>query len=264
MRKVIISIAPVEANTVINMKALVKDIVNSVKAGASICHLHARTLGGQLCEDYSAMRQIFDGALEEVDFMVQASTGGISNMTIEERCLPLNYSKVESASLNGGSTNLGEEIYKNSYADIRYCGIATYHKKIIPEVEVFDIGMIHAMERLSEEGAFRKPLLYNMVFGHDGGMEANIQSLVTFQSFIPKGCLWGITHYGRNDWTFIATAIAMGASIIRIGFEDSRYLLHEKIATNNCQLVDQLRRLIKAMNLEVATPKEARELLKII
>ena len=51
--------------------------------------------------------------------VVQASTGGVSDMNIQERCNPLDYPKVESASLNGGSTNLGEAVYINSFDDIR-------------------------------------------------------------------------------------------------------------------------------------------------
>lgn len=53
------------------------------------------------------MEECFEAILKKTDVVVQASTGGVSDLTIEERCNPLNYEKVESASLNGGSTNLG-------------------------------------------------------------------------------------------------------------------------------------------------------------
>ena len=61
--------------------------------------------------------------------VVQASTGGVSDMNIQERCNPLDYPKVESASLNGGSTNLGEAVYINSFDDIRYCETAVIREE---------------------------------------------------------------------------------------------------------------------------------------
>lgn len=115
-------------------------------AGAAMCHLHCRRLDGSLTADISYMEECFEAILEKTDVVVQASTGGISDLTIEERCRPLNYEKVESASLNGGSTNLGEAIYCNSFDDIRYCASEVYKRGILPETEVFDIGMIHNMK----------------------------------------------------------------------------------------------------------------------
>lgn len=55
----------------------------------------------------------------------------------------------------------------------------------------------------------------------------------------------------------------MGASLVRIGFEDSRYLTNEKVAMYNYELVEKLAALIHAMDLEVATPMEARKILGI-
>ncbi len=195
--------------------------------------------------------------------MVQASTGGISDMTIEERCYPLEYWRVESASLNGGSTNLGEAVYRNSFDDIRYCAKMCYDKKIIPEIEVFDIGMLNNIKIVSEEQPFQDPILYNLVFGHKGGMQPTIEALTAFRSFVPKDHLWGVTHFGRDNWTFLAAAIAMGATVVRIGFEDSRYLDDHTQADYNWQLVERLVHLIHAMGKEVATPDEVRQMLHI-
>jgi 3-keto-5-aminohexanoate cleavage enzyme len=260
MGKVIISLAPVQAGVAIDFEEVVKDIVESIRTGASMCHLHSRLPDGSLSKDISLMEALFEAALHQVDFIVQASTGGISDMTIQERALTLNYSKVESASLNGGSTNLGHAIYKNSLSDIEYCYKQCQLKNIVPEVEVFNIAMLQTMEHLKKEDDDR-PFLYNLVFGHEGGMESTIESLIAFRSFLPPQSSWGVTHYDRENWTFLAAAIAMGASLIRIGFEDSRYLDTQKQADTNTQLVTQLRNLIEAMGLEVATPDEGRKII---
>src|SRR5687767_398747 len=114
MNKVIVSIAPVSGTDPLVPDTLVKDLEKCIDAGASMCHLHCKTREGKLTPDISNISMAFDKILETRDVIVQASTGGISDMTIEERCNPLTYHRVESASLNGGSTNLGEAIYRNS------------------------------------------------------------------------------------------------------------------------------------------------------
>lgn len=263
MRKVIVSVAPVAGADPLLPELLAEDIQKCVDLGAGMCHLHCKTREGRLTPDTTVITEAFDRILEQRDIVVQVSTGGVSDMNMIERCYPLNYPRAESASLNGGSTNLGEAIYRNSNEDIKYCSKLCYEKGIIPEIEVFDIGMIHNIMRVKEEYPFREPLLFNLVFGHKGGMQPSIEALVAFRSFVPKDCLWGVTHFGRDNWSFLAAAIAMGATVVRIGFEDSRYLGENETASSNNQLVEKLVHLIRAMELEPATPKEAREILGI-
>lgn len=263
MHKIILSVAPVAANTPVDAAALALDIEKSANFGASMCHLHCRQKNGALTSDITYMSQCFDQILKKTDIIVQASTGGVSDMTIAERCYPLDYPRTESTSLNGGTTNLGEAVYRNSLDDIRYCSKIAYDKGILPEIEVFDIGMIHTMERITVEIPFRAPLLFNLVFGHQGGMQPTIESLFAFRSFVPKGALWGVTHFGRTNWNFLAAAVAMGASLVRIGFEDSRYLAPDIEATENWQLVEKLAALLRAMDYQPATAAEARKILQL-
>lgn len=259
--KIIISVAPVRAGDAVDADALAKDMEQCVKEGASMCHLHCRKPDGTLTPDISYMSECFDKILSKSDMVVQVSTGGVSAMNIEERCLPLQYPKTETASLNAGSTNLGDSLYINSFEDIAFCAREVYNRSIIPDVEVFDIGMINNIEMTAQTCPFRRPIFYNLVFGHKGGMQPTIDSLIAFRSMVPKDAKWGVTHYGRNDWRFLAAAIAMGASTVRIGFEDSAYLSSNQSASYNYELVKRLAELIRSMGLKPASVQEAREIL---
>lgn len=261
MRKVIISLAPVEAGKPVDKEALVEDVVKSARAGAAMCHLHCRRPDGSLTPDTTELEDTFERIAQRTDLVIQASTGGVSEMNIEQRCRPLDYWRVESASLNGGTTNLGEAVYINSFEDIRYCARAVYERGIIPEIEVFDIGMIYNIRMTQEQAPYRDPVLYNMVFGHKGGMQPNMECLTTFRAAVPSDAKWGVTHYGRDNWEFLAAAIAMGAAVVRIGFEDSRHLAPGKEASFNYEEVEKLAALIRAMDLEPATPQEARQIM---
>ena len=264
MRKVIISLAPVQAGLPVDKERLVEDVARSAGAGASMCHLHCRLPDGSLTPDITEFSDTFERIAARTDLVVQASTGGVSEMTIEERCRPLDYWRVESASLNGGTTNLGEAVYINSFEDIRCCARAVYERGIIPEIEVFDIGMIYAVRMTEEQAPYRKPVLYNLVFGHKGGMQPNMDCLTAFRAAVPPDAMWGVTHYGRDNWEFLAAAAAMGASVVRIGFEDSRYLSQGVEAEWNWQVVERLAQLLRAMELEPATPAEARAILGVL
>ena len=89
MKKVIISLAPVQAGTSVDAVKLAEDVEKSVKLGAAMCHLHCRKPDGSLTPDISYMSECFDEILKRTDVVVQASTGGVSDMNIQERCNPL-------------------------------------------------------------------------------------------------------------------------------------------------------------------------------
>ena len=78
---------------------------------------------------------------------------------------------------------------------------------------------------------------------------------------MPADARWGVTHYGRDNWDFLAGAMALGVSIVRIGFEDSAYLAPGSYAQYNWQVVERLAQLIHAMGLETATPEETRKIM---
>lgn len=261
MRKIIVSVAPVRAGDPVDADKLALDMEQCAKEGAAMVHLHCRKRDGSLTPDISYMTECFDKILTKADLMVQASTGGVSNMDIVQRCEPLKYPRVETASLNAGSTNLGDAVYLNPFEDIEYCSRRIYESQVIPDVEVFDIGMIENIERMKGKVPFRTPIFYNLVFGHRGGMQATVNSLIAFRSMVPADARWGVTHFGRDNWDFLAAALALGAETVRIGFEDSAYLAPGTEAVHNYELVARLVEMIHAMGLQNASPEEGRRIM---
>lgn len=91
-------------------------------------------------------------------------------------------------------------------------------------------------------------MLFNIVLGHRGSTPATVDALIALRSMIPRDALWGITHFGRRNFDIIAAAVAMGASEVRIGYEDSYYLSAEEKAQHNYQQVAKLATLIRSMD----------------
>lgn len=264
MRKVLISVAPISADcNNINPDEVAEDIIHCAKVGASMVHLHVRDKNGNLTEDLTEMKKIVEKVRKKSNIIIQASTGGVSNLNIKQRCAPLYYDLVESTSLNVGSCNLGDSVYLNPIEDVEYCVKETLKMNKKPEIEVFEIGMINTVVELMEKFDFKNPVLFNIVLGHKGIAQATPEALFAMKSFIPKETLWGVTHANREEYNIFTTALGMGASTVRVGFEDSNYLEDGKIASKNYLIVEKVANIIRAMNLDVATPEEAREMLNI-
>ncbi|CNC35594.1 Uncharacterized conserved protein [Yersinia frederiksenii] len=261
---VIISLAPVAADsTRVEPAEVAQDILACANAGAAVVHLHVRDRHGKLTPDVSDFAATIAPVLSQTEMIVQASTGGVSTMNIEQRCAPLQCKGVGMASLNVGSVNLGDSVYLNPTPDVEYCSRLIVEKNIIPEFEVFEIGMINNILLLQEKIKFKQPLLFNIVLGHRGSTPATIDALIAMRQFIPRDALWAITHFGRRDFSLIAAAVGMGAAEVRIGFEDSRYINATDTVESNLPLVKKLANIITSMDKQVATPEQARKMLNI-
>ena len=260
MDKVLISVAPVAAtDKEIVPEKIARDVLACCKAGASMVHLHVRDAQGNLTTDMSLLEETLRLIRKGSDMIIEVSTGGVSNLTIKERCVPLYSDLVEACSLNVGSTNLGKSVYCNPIDDVEYCVRELLKMKKTPEVEVFEIGHTYAMKELMEKYDFCNPVLFSVVLGHQGEAPATPQALAAMIQMIPQEALWGITHANRRDFSIIAAALGMGASTVRIGFEDSNYLNAVTQVDTNLPLVEKTVRLLKAMDKEPMTPSEARQ-----
>ncbi|MEG1720627.1 MAG: 3-keto-5-aminohexanoate cleavage protein, partial [Pseudoflavonifractor sp.] len=123
--------------------------------------------------------------------------------------------------------------------------------------------------QLAERYDFVKPILFAIVLGHEGAMPRNNAALSTmiagvYENFPNRDdVLWGITEAHREDFSLIQTALDLGASTVRIGFEDSNYLRPGVQVDNNAAMIGELAGLIRRRGMDTMTPTEAREMLHI-
>lgn len=269
MRKIIVSVAPVAAMNREQVKNLLSpmdiahDVIDCAKAGASMVHLHVRDLNGELTEDPSEFSRTLDLIREESDIIIQGSTGGVSELSLEERCISVNDSRVEVASLNMGSANFDDGVYINTLPDIQYWAGKMVENGVHPELEIFEGGMIHNSWLMVDEGYINSKLVFAFCLGFRGALQANAYNIEFLKGMLPKNSVWGLIHHDMEDLSLLVAAIGMGASFVRVGYEDSIYYAPEKIAKTNVELVRRITSIIKDMGLQVATVEEAREIIGI-
>ncbi len=262
--KVLLSVAPVDAADKVNdPEKIAADVLECAKLGAGMVHLHVRKPDGSLTEDLAHFKKTVELIRAKSNIIIEASTGGVSNLTIQQRCAPLYYDAVETASLNVGSVNLGSAVYKNPIDEVKYCVSEIIKTGKTPEVEVFEIGMIHTTLELAKKFNFKAPLLFSLVLGHVGAMPATVEALVAMRSFVPNDMVWGITHAHRESNDILAAAVSLGARTMRIGFEDSHKIDERTIAETNAPIVAHTASLLKSLGKSPMTPDEGREFLNI-
>ena len=271
-RKVIIAVAPVKhpgsemppaCRNPESAEDIAQEVVACAKAGAAMVHLHVRDENGVQTADMDVFVRTLDLIRAESDIIIQGSTGGLSSLSLEERCVSLNDPRVEVASLNMGSCNFGDDVYINTLPDIRYWAKRMQETRTVPELEVFDLSMIATCGRIADEGLISKPMHFNICLGFESAIQATPVNLYAMQAAVPAGFTWGVIHDGMKDFRMLGAALGMGASAVRVGFEDSFYYTPESTAKINAELVTRLRILVEAMGLEPMTAKEARKTLGI-
>ncbi len=263
MRKIAITVAPVGAHQLEGVKnpltpeEIAEDVIKCHENGASQVHLHVRDKDGSLTSDISIFSKSVEMICQKTDLIIQGSTGGLSSLTRDERCASLLEPRVEVASLNMGTVNFGDVIYINTLDDIRYWSKRIKEANALPELEIFEPGMIYNTFQMIREGVLPENNIYSFSLGI-GPLPCSPHSLYMLSGLIPPGSLWGCIHTGMTDFSMLAAAIGMGASMIRVGFEDSTFYSPGKAAQTNAELVGRAADMIRCMGLEVATPEEAR------
>lgn len=236
----------------------------AVEAGASVIHLHVREDDGrptQRVERFDESIRAIRAAVPEA--IIQISTGGAIGEDIENRAKPLSL-RPEMASLNLGTMNFGEEVFFNHPRDI--VGLASRMKQfgVMPELEVYEAGMLESAFRLARLGVLREPLHFQFVLGVPGGMSGDPRNLVhlvsILESRMPSSSHWGVAGVGRFQLPLAVQSIVMGGHV-RVGFEDNIFYRKGELASSNAQLVARISRISEELGREVASPAVARKLL---
>lgn len=268
-RKIIVAVAPVGpldlqgVRNPLTPEEVADDAIACSHAGAALVHLHVRDEEGNPTGDLAAFGRTLSIIRENSDVVVQGSTGGLSTLSLEERCVALNDPRVEVASLNMGSVNMDDDVYVNTLPDIRYWAARMREAGVRPELEIFEAGMVHNVELLAAGGHLAPPFTYGFALGFRGALPARPEHVAYLRSILPAGSAWGLVHHHMEDMSLLAVAAGMGAALVRVGFEDSTYHAPGRVATTNAELVERLVLLLGRMGLEPATPHEAREMLGV-
>ena len=265
--------------------------IEAVKAGAAIVHLHARDpKDGRPTQDPALFKQFAQKIKSSCDGVINFTTGGAPTMTVEERLQPTLKLKPEVASLNMGSMNFGlyemlgrykefkhdwekpylagsdDRIFKNTFKDIATILESCRENETRFEIECYDIGHLYVAAHFVERKLLKPPLFIQSVFGIRGGIGPHPEDVLhmkrTADRLFGDQYLWSVLGAGRNQMFIAAMSAVMGGNV-RVGLEDSLWLGRGQLAKSNAEQVSKARRILEELGLVVATPDDARQMLKL-
>lgn len=265
--------------------------IGAAQAGAAILHLHARDpRDGRPTQDPAFFKPFLDKIKAATDAVVNITTGGSPHMTVEERMRPAMTYQPEVASLNMGSMNFGlfpmlkrfdtfehewerqhlensrDLVFKNTYQDIETILKRGTDNGTRFEFECYDISHLYNLAHFHDRGLVKGPLFVQSVFGILGGIGPSPEDLMhmrrTADRLFGDQYQWSILGTGRNQLALATMGLTMG-SHVRVGLEDSLWLGPGKLAESNAAQVTRIRTIIEALDMEVATPAEARRILDL-
>ena len=265
--------------------------IGAAKAGAAIVHLHAREpKDGRPTQDPKMFLRFLPKIKAASDVVINLTTGGAPTMTIEDRLQPALQLKPEVASLNMGSMNFGlyemiprvkewkydwekpylagsdDRIFKNTFKDIAYILESCSNNDTRFEIECYDIGHLYTAAHFLDRGLVKPPLFIQSVFGIRGGIGPHPEDVLhmrrTADRLFGDQYQWSVLGGGRNQM-YIATQSAVMGGNVRVGLEDSLWIGKGQLAKTNTDQVAKIRRILEELGLEVATPDEARGILKL-
>jgi uncharacterized protein (DUF849 family) len=265
--------------------------IGAFEAGASIVHLHARDpRDGRPDQRPEAFAPFLKRIKAACNVVINITTGGAPTMSVEERLKPCAHFKPEVASLNMGSMNFGlypmlarypefkydwerpylegseDRIFKNTFKDIANILTTCAGNGTRFEVECYDIGHLYTLKHFVDRGLVKPPLFIQSVFGILGGIGPHPEDVAhmkrTADRLFGDHYQWSVLGAGRNQLTIAAQSVALGGNV-RVGLEDSLWIGPGKLARTNAEQVRAARQTIEGLGLEVATPDEAREMLRL-
>lgn len=271
---------------------IARESIAASEAGAAIIHLHARNAkDGSPTPDPDVFMQFLPRIKQNCDSVINITTGGSLGMSMEDRLAAPLRAKPELCSLNMGSMNFGifhvtdkitewkypwekgyvertrENVVSNSFAQIERfikdlgqgCGTRF-------ECECYDVGHLYTLAHFLDRKLLEPPLFVQTIFGVLGGIGPHPDDLMhmrrTADRLFGKDYQWSILAAGRHQINLATIGASMGGNV-RVGLEDSIYLGPGRLAKSNAEQVQKIRTILEALSLEIATPEEARKMLKL-
>ncbi len=266
--------------------------IDAAQAGAAIVHLHARDpIDGRPSPSPDLFAEFLPRIKAGCDAVINITTGGGQNMTVQQRLECALACQPEMCSLNMGSMNFGlyptlnryptftyewepaylegsrDFIFKNTFKDIEYilehvgtgCGTRF-------EFECYDVGHLYTLAHMVDRRLVAPPFFVQTIFGILGGIGADAENLLhmrrTADKLFGDAYEWSVLAAGRHQMPMATMAATMGGNV-RVGLEDSVYIAKGRLATSNAEQVAKIRRILGELSLEVATPDDARRRLAL-
>ena len=271
MQKLIINFTPtgmiptkeMTRHVPITINEIVEDVHRAYELGITLAHIHARDeTSGVPTYKKEVYADLISGIRKYApDLVICASLSGRNFNTLDKRSEVLSLEgdlKPDMGSLTLSSLNFNKVASMNEPNMIEDLAKAMKSMGIVPELEVFDVGMINFGNYLIKKDIIKPPLYYNLLFGNIACAQTNLLHVGVMLNDLPKEALVSIAGVGSEQMMMNFLAIAIGKGV-RVGLEDNIWYDAERtILATNSELIKRIHVVAKANDREIMTPSEFR------
>jgi len=269
---------------------IAEETVKAYEAGAAVAHIHVRDPKvGSPSTDVNLFKEVVSKIKSRCNIVLCITTGAGLGLKTEDRIRSIPILKPELASFNFGSFNFAIhralEVYKefkfpwekeyltmtedyilpNTFKTLKEFSQIFQENQTQPELEVYDVGMLYNVDHMLRKGLMKRPIYIQFVMGILGAIQPSVANLVFLYNTAKEligDFTWSVCVAGREQFNMCTTALIMGGNA-RVGLEDNLYLAKGVKAKSNAECVEKIIRIARELGLELATPDEAREILKL-
>ncbi len=253
--------------------------LGAAEAGAAIVHIHVREPGsGKPSMELGHYREVVERIrAKNTQLILNITTGpggrfvpspdeprvaaaGTTLMAPEKRVEHIAALRPEICTIDLNTMNSGKEVVINTPGNVRRMAKVMRDAGVKPEIELFDSGDIALMHDLLKDGTLEGPALCSFVMGVRYGFQASPETVLYARNLLPADAEFTAIGIGKAAFTAVAQSYLAGGHV-RVGLEDTVYLSRGQLAASNAGLVEKARRIVEDLGGQIATPREAREII---
>jgi uncharacterized protein (DUF849 family) len=246
-----------------SFEELAREAENCVAAGASAFHLHVRDDDGGHILD--ARRYVKATAVMR-DRIGQEPVIQITTEAVGMYCAPQQMDCVRAVKPQAVSLALKEIVPDaGSEEAARAFFVWMQNQNIAPQFILYEAGEVVRFFDLQKRGVVpnKTPLLLFVLGRYARDQQSGPQDLDPFLVALGDNkAHWAMCAFGRREAECAVYAAGRGGHI-RIGFENNLLMPDGAMAPSNAALVEVVAGLLKAENIAIASPLEARQLLSL-
>jgi uncharacterized protein (DUF849 family) len=252
----------------IKVSEIIENVHQATEIGITMVHLHARDeISGEPTYKKELYAKIIEGIRKYApELVICVSLSGRTFSKLEQRADPLYLEgnlKPDMGSLTLSSLNFNNIASTNSPRMIQDLAAVMKERKIMPELEAFDIGMINYANYLEKKHLIKPPYYFNLLLGNIACAQADLLHTGIMIRDLPDNSVFSLAGIGNNQLKMNSLSIAVGGGV-RVGLEDNIWFdtSRTKLATNN-ELLERIHIIAKANSRGIMSPAEFREMMNL-
>ncbi len=228
------------AHVPIQINEIIEQVHEASDIGITLVHLHAREITGEPTWKKEIYEPIMSGIRKYCPTLpLCISLSGRNFNEFEKRSDGLELYP-DMGSLTLSSLNFINQTSVNTPEMIQKLAEKMTEYGVHPELEVFDMGMIHYGQFLINKGILKPPFYWNIITGNVAGMQTELLELGMAVNQLPIGSYWAFGGIGKQQLAANMLAIASGGGV-RIGLEDNLFFdTGRKLLATNASLVQRI------------------------